>query len=224
MRIPFNYEPPQSPIFSLVFVDDAVVVLDKPSGLLSVPGRLDIHKDCLETRVQSVFPTARIVHRLDMATSGLLMMPLTAEAHKQLQWQFEARTIEKQYIAVVWGHIKADTGEITEPLITDWPNRPKQMICYERGKSAHTNYEVVNRYTSASGDPLTRVRLFPKTGRTHQLRVHMQFLGHPILGDRLYAHAEALELSNRLLLHAENLSCKHPVTQAPLLFYQQACF
>ena len=152
------------------------------------------------------------------------MMPLTAMAHRQLQWQFEARTVEKQYVAVVWGHIKQDTGEVAEPLLTDWPNRPKQMICHSSGKSAHTDYEVIDRYLSLSGDPITRVRLYPKTGRTHQLRVHMQYLGHPILGDRLYAHVDALSLADRLLLHAESLACYHPVSKEPMRLYQKTCF
>jgi tRNA pseudouridine32 synthase/23S rRNA pseudouridine746 synthase len=199
-----NYQPPVDPYISIVYQDDAMIVLDKPSGLLSVPGKE--HKDCLETRVKTVYPTATIVHRLDMATSGILIMALTKPAHREISRQFQDREIKKRYIARVYGQVEQDEGSIELPLICDWPNRPKQMVCYERGKHALTHWQVIERT-----EQQTRVLLKPVTGRSHQLRVHMLSLGHPILGDRLYAHPEALAAASRLQLHAQWIELIHPV-------------
>jgi len=203
----FIYRPPMTPYLDIVYQDDDIVVLNKTSGLLTVPGRLPEHQDCLENRVKSVLPTATIVHRLDMATSGLVIMALNKPAHVHIQQQFEKRKVSKKYRARVYGKLKHDSGEINLPLICDWPNRPKQKVCHEHGKPSTTQYHVLARETET-----TLVELTPITGRSHQLRVHMLSLGHPILGDRLYAHDKALELSERLQLHAFTIAFHHPVT------------
>ncbi len=209
----FIYHPPMSPYLDIVYRDQDLVVLNKPSGLLTVPGRLAEHKDCLQTRVQRVLPSATIVHRLDMATSGILLMALNKAAHVEISRQFEKRETEKQYLARVYGRVKETSGEINQPLICDWPNRPKQKIDHQHGKTALTRYRVLSHQDNSS-----LVELTPITGRSHQLRVHMLFLGHPILGDRLYAHDKALTESPRLQLHANWLTIKHPVTKAILTF------
>lgn len=205
----FIYQPPKSPMLDILYRDEDMVVLNKPSGLLSVPGRLPEHKDCLQFRAQRVLPTATIVHRLDMATSGIIVMALNKIAHVALSQQFEHRLTTKTYYARVYGHIIEDEGEVNLPLICDWPNRPKQKVDEENGKKALTRYQVVERSTQ-DGEKVTLVKLMPVTGRTHQLRVHMLALGHPILGDRLYAHPQALALSERLQLHAQHLALIHP--------------
>ena len=202
---PLVYRPPVAPL-CYVHVDEQLLVLDKPSGLLTVPGKADHHKDCLESRVQAEHPNARIVHRLDMDTSGLIVLALNPEAHRHLGLQFERRHVDKRYVADVWGVIEQDEGKVDLPLICDWPNRPKQMVDHEQGKSAQTSWKVLARHNEK-----TRVQLFPKTGRSHQLRVHMLSLGHPILGDNLYAHEQALNASPRLSLHAEMLEFHHPI-------------
>ncbi len=203
-----HYQPPTEPYLRIIYQDDAIVILDKPNGLLTVPGRLPEHQDSLELRVKRVFPTARIVHRLDMATSGIVLMALTAEAQKHLNLHFEKRVPRKHYIARVEGVISAQRGHIELPLRCDWPNRPKQMVCFEHGKHALTRFEVLERESNA-----TRVQLKPVTGRSHQLRVHMQWLGHPILGDKFYASAAGLNAAPRLQLHAAWLSFRHPTHQ-----------
>lgn len=194
------------------YADDAVVVVNKPSGLLSVPGRGEDKQDCVVRRVQQRFPTARIVHRLDCATSGLMVLALSADGHRELSRQFHDREIEKAYVALVYGVLESDEGQVCLPLMTDWPNRPKQMIS-EDGKPAHTEYKVLSRESDH-----TRVLLTPVTGRTHQLRMHMLSLGHPILGDRLYAEGKALAASDRLMLHAWQLGFMHPESGETLFF------
>ena len=215
---PLVYSPPEGPLV-YVHKDERWLILDKPSGLLTVPGKAENHKDCLEARVQKEHPEARIVHRLDMDTSGLIIMARTPEAHRHVGLQFERRYVDKSYIADVWGHVAQDEGEIDLPLICDWPNRPRQMVDHENGKSALTRWNVLER-----GENSTRVRLFPKTGRSHQLRVHMLSLGHPILGDNLYAHADALNASDRLRLHAEMLELHHPIGGARIKFESECPF
>ncbi|MEP1442499.1 MAG: RluA family pseudouridine synthase [Hyphomicrobiales bacterium] len=215
---PLVYRPPEGPL-SYVHTDDQLLVLDKPSGLLTVPGKADHHKDCLESRVQADYPNARIVHRLDMDTSGLIVLALNPEAHRHLGLQFERRYVDKRYVADVWGQLDNETGEVDLPLICDWPNRPKQMVDFEQGKSAQTSWKVLAR-----DENKTRVQLFPKTGRSHQLRVHMLSLGHPILGDNLYAHAEALNASPRLSLHAEMLEFHHPIGGERIKFESECPF
>ena len=206
-----NYAPPMRPYLNIVFKDEHLLVLNKPSGLLTVPGKALEQKDSLELRVQRVYPTAKIVHRLDMATSGLLVMALDKDTHRQLSKQFELRQTRKTYIARVYGEVSGERGSVDLPLICDWPNRPKQMVCQQRGKPSLTHWRVLER-----NDNSTRMELTPVTGRSHQLRVHMLSLGHPILGDRLYAHSDALAMAQRLQLHAQTLGFTHPVTELPL--------
>lgn len=215
---PLVYRPPEAPL-TYVHVDEQLLVLDKPSGLLTVPGKADHHKDCLESRVQAEYPAARIVHRLDMDTSGLIVMALNADAHRHIGLQFERRHVDKRYIADVWGLIEKDEGVVDLPLICDWPNRPKQMVDHKLGKSAQTSWKVLARNKGN-----TRVHLFPKTGRSHQIRVHMLSLGHPILGDNLYAHQDALNASTRLRLHAEMLEFHHPIGGARIKFESECSF
>lgn len=199
------YHPPLEPYLSLLHQDADFLVFDKPSGLLSVPGRHPALSDSLLTRVQKEFPKALIVHRLDKDTSGLVLMSLNRKAHAFVAAQFEARTTRKSYVAEVWGRVADREGLIDLPLAIDPDNKPRHRVDTEHGKPAQTRFQVL-RY----GEKTTRLRLFPLTGRTHQLRVHMKAMGHVILGDEFYAEGEALSAANRLLLHAEELSFRHP--------------
>jgi len=201
-----TYNPPQEPWLVILYQDEHIMVVNKPGGLLSVPGRLAEHKDSIMSRIQRDFPQAESVHRLDMATSGVIVVALTKAAERELKRQFREREPKKQYLARVWGHLEKDEGVVDLPLICDWPNRPKQKVCYETGKAAQTEYAVLSR----DEDGTTRVLLKPITGRSHQLRVHMLALGHPILGDRFYAPPDVQALAPRLLLHAQTLTITHP--------------
>jgi tRNA pseudouridine32 synthase/23S rRNA pseudouridine746 synthase len=214
----FVYCPPMTPYLEVIYKDNDIVVLNKQSGLLTVSGRLPAHKDCLQSRVNKVLPTATVVHRLDMATSGILIMALHKPAHVAISRMFQQRETKKSYIARVYGHMKEDTGSVDQPLICDWPNRPRQMVDHERGKQSLTHYKVLSRDTDEKAVPSTLVELTPITGRSHQLRVHMLFLGHPILGDRLYSHEAAVTASSRLLLHAQMLELAHPMNEKTLTF------
>lgn len=200
------YNPPRDPWLLILYQDEHIMVVNKPSGLLSVPGRAPENKDSIMTRIQADFPTAESVHRLDMATSGVIVVALTKAAERELKRQFREREPKKSYVARVWGYLAQDEGLIDLPLICDWPNRPKQKVCYETGKSSQTQYQVLSRDTDGS----TRVKLSPITGRSHQLRVHMLAIGHPILGDGFYAPAEAKAMASRLQLHAQELCITHP--------------
>ncbi|PTB88056.1 RNA pseudouridine synthase [Pseudidiomarina aestuarii] len=211
------YSPPQTPYLEILYQDDAIVVVNKPSGLLSVPGKAKEHYDSLWSRLHYVLPTIRIVHRLDMATSGLLVFALTKPSQAHLQRQFERRSVKKAYRARVWGDLPAESGSVTIPLRCDWPNRPRQMVDPVLGKPATTNYRILAS-TKTLSKPYSDVELEPYTGRSHQLRVHMQWLGHPILGDKFYAHDEAYHASDRLLLHAESLAFYHPIRNDWLAF------
>ncbi len=202
----FIYNPPKVPI-DIIYQDSYIIVLNKPSGLLSVPGRKKEHADSLETRVKAEYPEARIIHRLDEPTSGLLVMALNKDAHRNISMQFEQRKTKKIYIARVWGIIDNDKGSIDLPLICDWTNRPLQIVDHEHGKSSQTSWEVIEREDEVFA---TRVALYPITGRSHQLRVHMMELGHPILGDEFYAHSKAFNAAPRLQLHAHKLMIYHP--------------
>lgn len=215
----FNYQPPTEPYLEILYQDEAMLILNKPSGLLTVPGKAAEHQDCLERRVQRVYPEARIVHRLDMSTSGVVVMALGLESQRHLNRQFEKRQTKKHYIARLEGKLQAEQGVVELPLICDWPNRPKQMVCFERGKPATTNFVVLAREQNA-----TRVKLIPITGRSHQLRVHMQWLGHPILGDKFYASAAGVIAASRLQLHAEFLALSHPTSGKTLEFYAKCPF
>lgn len=209
----FIYQPPMTPFLQLVYQDDDIIIANKPSGLLSVPGKAPEHRDSLITRIQRVYPHARIVHRLDMATSGVMVLAQNKDSHRALSKQFELRQTAKRYFARVDGQPEVLSGNIDLPLICDWPNRPRQKVDFTQGKKALTHYEVV-----AQQDNEALVALFPVTGRSHQLRVHMLELGHPILGDRLYGSPEVVARAPRLQLHAESLCITHPVSGQKLIF------
>ncbi|QIZ75450.1 bifunctional tRNA pseudouridine(32) synthase/23S rRNA pseudouridine(746) synthase RluA [Ferrimonas lipolytica] len=204
---PFTYQPPTDPYLPLIHQDDDIIVVDKPSGLLSVPGRELAHKDSVYNRAKEQFGEVFDVHRLDMSTSGIIIVALRKDAERELKRQFRDRETSKSYLARIWGHPEHNEGEVDLPLICDWPNRPLQKVCYETGKPSQTLYRVIEQDKHSS-----LVELIPVTGRSHQLRVHMQALGHPILGDALYAHDDALAASDRLLLHAHKLTIKQPTT------------
>lgn len=207
------YNPPQHPVFEVVYKDEHLIVFNKPCELLTVPGKHLQHKDSLQLRAQRVWPSATIVHRLDMATSGLLIMALNKSAHRHISKQFETRQIEKTYYARVLGVTKENAGTVELPLICDWPNRPMQMVDIENGKPACTHW------TRESHDGQSSLlKLNPITGRSHQLRVHMLAIGHTILGDRLYACEQGKALSSRLCLHAFNIRFEHPVSGRSLYF------
>lgn len=206
----------------ILYSDSKVIVVNKPEDVLSVPGRGPDKQDSVISRVQQTQPTARIVHRLDCATSGLMVLAQTADSHRELSRQFHDREVSKRYIAVVAGHLAKPEGEVELPLMTDWPNRPRQMVSAE-GKHALTYYKELEKL-ELNGVPATRVELTPITGRSHQLRVHMLALGHPILGDNLYAEGEALAASKRLLLHAQSLVFNDPETGEAMAFECHAPF
>ncbi len=190
----------------LLHVDAALIVAVKPAGLLAVPGRLE--PDCLSARVQALYPDARIVHRLDLATSGLMLLARGAAMQRRLSRAFAERAVDKGYVALVRGRLEPASGEIDLPLGPDWPNRPKQQVDNVHGKPSLT------RYRTFAHDPatdITQVALEPVTGRSHQLRVHLLAIGHPVVGDALYAPATA-GAAVRLMLHAERLGFAHPQT------------
>jgi tRNA pseudouridine32 synthase / 23S rRNA pseudouridine746 synthase len=214
------YFPPPDNGLIFIHVDSEIIVVDKPAGLLSVPGRGEGMGDCLVSRVQARFPDALIAHRLDMSTSGLIVLARGAEMHSRLSRFFRERQIDKRYVAVVDGLMAEDTGEVSLPLICDWPNRPRQKVDFEIGKPSLTRYRVVSRDPAAN---TTRVELEPITGRSHQLRVHMASLGHPILGDDLYG-GDATCKANRLLLHAMDLGLFHPLSAEAMQFHSDAPF
>ena len=214
-----EYHPPKHTSLDILYVDEYLLVINKPSGLLSVPGRGDDKQDCLISRVQAEYPDALIVHRLDMSTSGIMVVARGKEVESLLSVLFQKRKIHKKYIAVVDGTLSPSTGIIDLPLVTDWPNRPKQKVDFESGKSSQTEYQVISNDNDS-----TRIELTPLTGRTHQLRVHMLSLNHAILGDELYAKKEVIEKSERLLLHACYLSFTHPVSDKFLEFKSKAEF
>jgi len=211
MQAEFTYAPPMGPL-DVVHRDADLLVLNKPSGLLSVPGKAAEHADCLEVRAKAAFPEALLVHRLDMDTSGVMVFAMNKPAQRHLGLQFERRHTVKTYEALVWGQPE-DAGEVDLPLIVDWPNRPLQMVDHTRGKKAHTAWQVMGRDTTHA-----RVRLMPTTGRSHQLRVHMLAIGHVILGDRFYATGAALAAAPRLCLHALRLELRHPQGGKPVAF------
>ncbi|WP_020561317.1 pseudouridine synthase [Thiofilum flexile] len=208
-----TYNPPAG--FEVLYADEALVVVNKPAGLLSVPGSVAERADCMITRAQTLYPDALIVHRLDMSTSGILVLARGKAIHRTLSIAFAERLVEKRYIAVVDGKLAKTKGEIDLPLIADWPNRPKQKVDFELGKPSLTRYKVL-----AYDDELnaTRVELEPVTGRSHQLRVHLLSIGHIILGDDLYAPDSIRLKAPRLLLHASFIRLSHPITHERLSF------
>jgi len=205
----------------LVHVDESMIVADKPSGLLSVPGRGPDKADCLAARVQALYPEALSVHRLDMDTSGLIVLGRGPAMHRALSMAFEQRLVHKAYEAVVDGLLADDEGEVDLPLIADWPNRPRQMVSHTLGKPSLTRWRVMARDAAAGR---TRLALFPVTGRSHQLRVHLAAIGHAILGDDLYASPQALAAAPRLLLHATTLELTHPASGQALHLISPAPF
>ena len=207
----FDYRPPDPPL-DIIHADEAILVVNKPAGLLSVPGKGDHLADCLIERIRAAFPQVLLVHRLDMDTSGVMVFALTPHAQRHLGLQFEKRQMKKTYVARVWGEVAEASGEIDLPLCVDWPNRPRQHVDFENGKPAQTDWR---RMKIEAGT--TRMRLYPRTGRSHQVRVHMLTLGHPILGDPFYATGAARDYP-RLMLHAESLKLRHPEGGKGLLF------
>ncbi len=203
----FVYMPPQEPL-SIVYEDDDLVVIEKPAELLSVPGRLPEHHDSAYLRVLEKYPNAKITHRLDMATSGILMFAKHRDAEVAISKMFQARTVTKNYIALVQGKLDGE-GSVEVPLITDWENRPRQMVHFELGKSAKTLYKALEYNVE---EDITRVLLTPITGRSHQLRVHMMHIGHPITGDKIYHPEPDLSSLNRMALHASYLAFKQPLS------------
>jgi tRNA pseudouridine32 synthase/23S rRNA pseudouridine746 synthase len=211
------YDPPFDPLV-ILHEDAHIVVVDKPAGLLSVPGRGPELADCLITRLQVALPDALLVHRLDRDTSGIMIFALTPHAQRDLSMQFEQRRTKKTYVARVAGEVADPSGEIDLPLIVDWPNRPRQMVCHDTGKPALT------RWTRTKvGDGESRLRLEPKTGRSHQLRVHCLSMGHPILGDPIYA-PETFDQYPRMMLHSEELRVNHPESGVGMKFRSKAPF
>jgi len=209
-----RYQPPAQTSLQPLFEDDYLLAFCKPTGLLSVPGRGPDKSDCMSTRVQYIFPGSRIVHRLDMETSGLMLFARNIESQRLVSKLFEAREIKKTYVALVTGRPKPENGIIDAPLIADWPNRPRQKIDLLHGKPSQTRYRLL-RYLESRN--VSRLELNPVTGRSHQLRVHLHFLGHPILGDNLYSLPGSPGNSDRLMLHATRLELTHPFTRKPLV-------
>ena len=204
----------------VVHADEALVAIDKPTDLLSVPGRGADKADCAVTRVRAQFPDAQTVHRLDMGTSGLLLFARGAAMQRALSVMFEAREVIKHYEAVVDGLVEQDDGDIDLPLLADWPQRPRQKVDRLQGKPSLTRYRVLQRDTVKR---TTRLGLQPLTGRTHQLRVHLLAIGHPIVGDALYATGEVPNAA-RLMLHATRLELRHPVTSQTLTLSSEPPF
>ncbi|WP_299011014.1 RluA family pseudouridine synthase [uncultured Shewanella sp.] len=210
----FTYCPPSLPWLDLRYVDRDIIVINKPSGLLSNPGIASYTHDCALTRLQALFSDAILVHRLDCATSGIMVFARNKKAESHLKTQFQNRQTQKTYIAVVQGIIKEQTGEINYSITPDKNNPPKQKIAVQNeGKLATTFYRKLSQ-----NDESTLVELTPITGRTHQLRVHMQAIGHPILGDDFYGCGKSEKAVKRLQLHAERLSFSHPYTQKTVTF------
>lgn len=214
----FDYRPPTDPWLTVLHADEDIIVLDKPSGLLTVPGKDPALADSLENRARDRWPTAKVVHRLDKDTSGILLMALNKRALGHLGSQFEHRRTTKSYVARVFGTVAPGTGTVDLPLATDWENKPRQRVDHERGRASRTDWTVLVHEAWA-----TRLRLVPHTGRTHQLRVHMLAIGHPILGDAFYATGAALAAADRLQLHAEELGFTHP-DGTPMQFVSPAPF
>ena len=203
-----DYSPPDGPLV-ILHRDADLLLVDKPSGLLSVPGGPEAHRDCLDARVRAAFPQALLVHRLDRQTSGVMVFALNPRARRIIGLQFERRMVRKTYVARVAGVPRADAGRIDLPLIADWPNRPLQKVCRRTGRAAVTNWRVLGREGRSC-----RLERGPETGRSHQLRVHLKEIGHPILGDTFYGSAEVRDAAPRLQLHAAELRLRHPADGA----------
>jgi tRNA pseudouridine32 synthase / 23S rRNA pseudouridine746 synthase len=221
-----------SPALQVLHADDTLIVLDKPAGLLAVPGRGPDKQDCLSSRAQARWPDALVVHRLDMATSGIVLMARGLAAQRALSQAFAQRQVHKRYTAVVAGKLhnpQPDNGWnlIDLPITVDWPNRPRSIVSAALGKPSLTRWRLSGTAVHVplpGGGIASRVELEPLTGRTHQLRVHLQAIGHPILGDALYASPEQLALAPRLLLHADTLAFTHPGSGERLCWHAPAPF
>lgn len=213
--------PPCNDELRVVWRDNDLFVISKPSGLLSVPGRDPRNQDSASHRLMQKDPNIRVVHRLDMDTSGLMVFARNRDAQTQLNRQFSERSVYKEYIALVDGNVANSAGEVSLPLICDWPNRPRQMVCHVHGKPALTRWQ---RVPSPSTAIMTRMRLIPITGRSHQLRVHMAAIGHPILGCRFYGNESTQNRTERLCLHAHRLAFTHPITGNALEFEDASPF
>lgn len=210
------YHPPAGRLH-IVHEDEHILVADKPSGLLTVPGKQPGADDCLQSRATAHHSGAEITHRLDWDTSGIVVLALNKQARRHLGIQFEKRMVEKQYIARVWGKPDVVNGRINLPLRCDWPNRPRQIVDHAQGREAITDWSIMT-----SDAVSTYLLMKPKTGRSHQLRVHCQSMGHPILGDRLYAHQEAYTAHERMCLHASFIAFEHPISGKTVEF-QSPC-
>lgn len=197
----------------ILYVDEHIIMVNKPSGMLSVPGRGEDKQACLISHIQTRYPDALIVHRLDMDTSGLMVLARSKESHRHLSRQFQERQTQKAYLAVCCGLPALTEGKTCLPMRCDWQRRPRQMIDFKQGKYAETHWQVIQQYPQSF-----LIKLMPVTGRSHQLRLHMKSLGHPILGDNLYADKAALNAAPRLMLHAQQLRFTHPITQQPMTF------
>ncbi|MEP5766344.1 MAG: pseudouridine synthase [Halieaceae bacterium] len=201
----------------ILYQDEHLLFIHKPDLLLSIPGRHPLNQDCVINRLRENFPGASMVHRLDLDTSGIMVIPLSSAVHSDISRQFQRRQVKKSYHAEVYGLLAQDQDEIDMPIAPDWTRRPRQKICAEKGKAALTRYQVLERQPTANR---TRVLLQPETGRSHQLRIHLSEIGHPILGCDLYAHAEGLAMAPRLLLHASYLGLTHPISGT---WIEQSC-
>lgn len=205
---PFDFDPSW-----VRHADDTILIVNKPSGLLSVPGRGPEKQECLLSHLQVDYPDARIVHRLDMDTSGLMVVARNRDAHRHLSRQFQERETQKSYLAVCTGQPSETHGKLCSPMRCDWERRPLQMIDFLHGKYAETHWQLLEQHSDRF-----LVRLMPVTGRSHQLRLHMKLLGHPILGDNLYADRNGLKRAPRLMLHAHTLRFRHPKTNQTVEF------
>lgn len=204
----------------ILYADQHLLVVNKPTLLLSVPGRAENNKDCLILRLQqNGYPEALIVHRLDWETTGLMVLARTPQAHSELSRLFRERQVLRRYQALCWGNLPGNAGQVELPMRYDPPNKPRQIVDWVHGKPALTFWRLLERQEQHS-----RIELTPHTGRSHQLRVHLRSLGHPILGDPLYAHPAALQAAPRLCLHATELAFAHPADQRPLHFHCPAAF
>ena len=206
------YAPPPDTGLAVVYQDEHLLVINKPAGLLSVPGRGADLADCALHRVQARFPSALLVHRLDEATSGLLLFALHPAAQKAASWAFESRQVSKAYTALVHGLMQVTEGVIDAPITKDWPRRPLHIVDHESGKTAVTRWHLLSKDEHSAQ---SLCRLEPQTGRTHQLRVHMQHIGYPIVGDKLYGLSS--DTAPRLMLHASGLQMPHPMESTKLL-------
>lgn len=213
----FDYNPPDVPL-DIVYEDAQIIVANKPAGLLSVPGKNEGREDCLTARLQAKFWDALLVHRLDCDTSGLIIYARTKQAQGFLGQEFEKRRAEKTYIARVWGVPASPSGLIDLPIGPVWEDRPRQQVDLEHGRASQTGWQVLQTDANTA-----RMQLHPKTGRSHQLRVHMLALGHPILGDPIYATGPARDFP-RLMLHAQELALHHPATGEWVCFSAPAPF